>query len=330
MSEHWARPKVRASPPAWIAIDCTNFAGLSHLDEELTAEAASLVRASVAPASARAFRGDIAQFLAWGGALPSSPAKIASYIADHASVHAVATIQRRVASISKAHEMAGHPNPCRSETVKATLRGLRRVKGTTQRQAKPLLRDDLFLALDVMGDRVRDHRDRVLLLLGFAGGFRRSELVALSVNDLQPVREGLVVTIRRSKTDQEGAGRRIGVPLGRTRHCPVKALESWFATAMIVDGPVFRPITRHGSVGGERLTGDAVSSLVRERVAAAGIDAEGYSGHSLRAGFATSAAQAGVSTLKIRAQTGHATDAMLARYIRDGELFVGNAAGALL
>lgn len=330
MSVHWAMQRVSAAGAEKCAIDCTDFAGLNCLDEELTAAAASLVRASVAPASAKAFRGDIAQFLAWGGALPSSPAMIARYIADFASVHAVATIQRRVASISKAHEMAGHPNPCRSETVKATLRGLRRIKGTTQRQAKPLLRDDLFLALDAMGDRVRDHRDRALLLLGFAGGFRRSELVALNVNDLQPVREGLVVSIRRSKTDQEGAGRRIGIPLGRTRHCPVKALESWFANAMIDDGPVFRPITRHGFVGGDRLTGDAVSSLVRERVAAAGIDAEGYSGHSLRAGFATSAAQAGVSTLKIRAQTGHATDAMLARYIRDGELFAGNAAGVLL
>lgn len=255
---------------------------------------------------------------------------ITRYIAEHAGHHAVATIQRRLASIAKAHDMAGLPNPCRAEVVKATLRGLRRVKGTAQRQATPLLRDDLFLVLDSMDDSLRDQRDRALLLLGFAGGFRRSELVALDVADIQAVREGLIVTIRRSKTDQEGAGRRIGIPHGRTLHCPVKAVEGWLARAGTEEGPVFRPITRHGALANTRLSGDAVSVLIRERVAAAGIDREGFSGHSLRAGFATSAAQAGVSTLKIRAQTGHASDEMLSRYVRQGELFTGNAAGAVL
>jgi len=138
------------------------------------------------------------------------------------------------------------------------------------------------------------------------------------------------MTIRRSKTDQEGAGRRIGIPHGRTRHCPVAAVEAWLAASSIDTGPLFRPITRHGHVAANPLTGDAVSVLLRERLARAGIGPEGYSGHSLRAGFATSAAQAGVSTLKIRAQTGHASDAMLARYVREGELFNGNAAGVLL
>jgi integrase len=244
----------------------------------------------------------------------------------------VATIQRRVASISKAHEMAGLPNPVRAEIVKATLRGLRRKHGTAQRQAKPLMRDDLLLVLDSLRETLRDQRDRALLLLGFAGGFRRSELVALERADIETVRQGLIVTIRRSKTDQDGAGRRIGIPHGRTRHCPVAAVEAWLSASAIDTGPgpMFRPITRHGHVAANPLTGDAVSVLLRERLAAAGIDPEGYSGHSLRAGFATSAAQAGVSTLKIRAMTGHATDAMLARYIREGELFTGNAAGALL
>lgn len=312
------------------AINCANLEIQPMADEALTDDATDLLRASIAPASARALRGDLDQFAAWGGTLPATPAMIARYIAEHAGQHAVATIQRRLASISKAHEMAGLPNPCRAEIVKATLRGLRRVKGTAQHQAKPLLRDDLFLVLDSMDESLRDQRDRALLLLGFAGGFRRSELVALDVADIQPVREGLVVTIRRSKTDQEGAGRRIGIPHGRTRHCPVKAVEAWLANAGIEAGPVFRPITRHGALATSRLTGDAVSILICERLAAAGMDPEGFSGHSLRAGFATSAAQAGVSTLKIRAQTGHASDAMLARYVRTGDMFTGNAAGAVL
>ena len=167
---------------------------------------------------------------------------ICAYIGDHAGQHAVATIQRRIASISKAHEMAGVPNPCRAEIVNATLRGLRRAHGTAQRQAKPLLRDDLLLVLDSLGDSMRDHRDRALLLLGFAGGFRRSGLFGLDCADVEAARQGLIVTIRRSKTDQEGAGRRLGIPHGRTRHCPVGALEAWLAIAGIEQGPLFRPV----------------------------------------------------------------------------------------
>jgi Phage integrase family len=165
---------------------------------------------------------------------------------------------------------------------------------------------------------------------GGAGGFRRSELVALDCGDVEPVRQGVIITIRRSKTDQEGAGRRVGIPFGRTRHCPVLALERWLTVSGIEAGPMFRPVDRHGRIASERLSGEAVSLILKERVADAGIDPTGFSGHSLRAGFATSAVQAGVSTLRIRSQTGHASDAMLARYVRDGELFFENPAGALL
>lgn len=313
-----------------FAVNCNVDTFLTAEREALTDAATDLLRHSLSPATERALRGDLAHFQSWGGSVPATPATVCAYIGDHAGQHAVATIQRRVASISKAHEVAGLPNPCRAEIVKATLRGLRRKHGIAQRQAKPLLRDDLLLVLDRMGESLRDQRDRALLLLGFAGGFRRSELVALELADIETTRQGLIVTIRRSKTDQEGEGRRIGIPHGRTRHCPVAAVEAWLSASAIDSGPLFRPITRHGHVATNPLTGDAVSVLLRERLAAAGIGPEGYSGHSLRAGFATSAAQAGVSILKIRAQTGHASDAMLARYVREGELFTGNAAGVLL
>ena len=174
------------------------------------------------------------------------------------------------------------------------MRGVKRTRGIAQREAKPLLREDLFRVVDAMGDGVKDARDRALLLIGFAGGFRRSEIVALNCDDVERVRQGLVVTLRRSKTDQEGAGRKVGIPFGRTRHCPVLALDRWLAAAGIDAGPVFRPVDRHGRVASERLSGEAVSLVVKERVAAAGIDPIGFSGHSLRAGFATSAVQAGV------------------------------------
>lgn len=255
---------------------------------------------------------------------------IASYIAAHAGILAVATITRRVATLSKAHQAMGEQNPCHAALVKATLRGLRRKQGTAQKQAKPLMKDELFAVLDAMGDGFRDVRDRALLLLGFAGGFRRSELVGLDMADIEMVRQGIIITLRHSKTDQEGAGRKIGIPHGRTQYCPIASVTAWLARSKITQGAVFCPVTRYGHLQPVRLSGDAVSEVIRERLAAAGIDPEGYSGHSLRAGFATSAAQAGVSTMKIRAQTGHASDAMLGRYIRDGELFVGNAAGVML
>jgi integrase len=307
------------------AITCTE-----ETPSQVPDRVAALVEASIAENTRRAYRSDLSHFEAWGGQLPANPSNVASYLAAHAECLSVATLVRRMATISKAHEAKGLPNPCRAEIVRATLRGVKRTRGIAQREAKPLLRDDLFRVLDAMGDGVKDARDRALLLVGFAGGFRRSELVGLDCADIERVRQGLIVTLRRSKTDQDGVGRKIGIPLGRSKWCPVAALESWIEAAGIENGSIFRRVDRHGHVAMERLSGEAVSMVVKERVAAAGIDASGFSGHSLRAGFATSATQAGISSLKIRAQTGHASDAMLGRYIRDGELFVGNAAGALL
>lgn len=304
----------------FCAIDCKT------LDDEVR----TYVRQSLAPSTLRAYRVDLDHFATWGGTIPSSDEQVAAYLAAHAETLAVATLVRRLASISQAHAILGLESPTGSALVRATLRGIRRARGVAQKQAKPLLRDDLFLILDRMGDDVRSIRDRALLLLGFGGGFRRSELIAIDCTDLEPVRQGHVVTIRRSKTDQEGTGRKLGIPTGRTQWCPVAAVTRWLDVAGLTEGPVFRPVDRHGNIGADRLSGEAVSIVVHERVAAAGIDPTGYSGHSLRSGFATSAAQAGVSMLKIRAQTGHASDAMLARYVRDGELFLGNAAGTLL
>jgi site-specific recombinase XerD len=308
-----------SSPSLEFAINCTN--------EDCVRD---LIEHSVSDNTRIAYESDLKHFTAWGGNLPASPAMIASYIAAQAQVFAVATITRRVATLSKAHQAMGEENPCQAALVKATLRGLRRKQGTAQKQAKPLLKEELFAVLNQLGESIKDVRDRALLVLGFAGGFRRSELVGLDVADIEVVRQGIIITLRRSKTDQEGAGRKIGIPHGRTKHCPVVAVTTWLERSKITQGAVFCPVTRYGHLQPVRLSGDAVSDLIRERIAAIGMNPEGYSGHSLRAGFATSAAQAGVSTLKIRAQTGHASDAMLSRYVHDGELFLGNAAGVML
>ncbi len=291
---------------------------------------ADYIRESLAGSTRTAYISDLAHFERWGGQIPASPDTIAEYLAAHAHVLSVATLNRRLAALSKVHASRGYSTPTSSEIVKATVKGLKRIKGTAQRQATPLIKEDLFAVLEAMGSSLKDVRDRALLLLGFAGGFRRSELVGLNCNDVIPVRQGLEVMLRRSKTDQNGAGRKIGIPHGRGRWCPVLAVEQWLTMSAISEGALFRPVDRHHKIAAQRLSGEAVCSVVRSRLSAAGYDPGSYSGHSLRAGLATSAAQAGVSSWKIRAQTGHASDAMLSRYIRNGELFTDNAAGALL
>ena len=291
---------------------------------------ADFVRDSIAANTKRSYTSDLAHFESWGGSLPASVDIVASYLAAHADTLSVATLVRRLASISKAHEARGFPNPTRSELVRATMRGIKRTRSCAQREARPLLKDDLLLVLDAFGVGLKATRDRALMLIGFAGALRRSELVGLDVGDVEHVRQGVVLHLRRSKTDQEGRGQKIGIPHGRTRWCPVSAFDAWVSASGITEGAVFRPVDRHGHIKEARLSGEAVGLVVRERVAAAGLDPAQYSGHSLRAGLATSAAQAGVPTWRIKAQTRHVSEAMLAKYIRGGELFTDNAAGALL
>lgn len=313
--------------PAIFAVNCMERTASAT---RLTPEALSFISNSLSSATKRAYASDLAHFHRWGGAIPASPSMIASYIAACAAAEKPATLARRIASLSKAHEALGCANPTKAEIVRGTLRGIGRTLDTAQKQAKPLLREDLFQILEQMDDSPKAQRDKALLLVGFAGAFRQSELVSLDVADINYVRQGIVLTLRKSKTDQTGAGRKIGIPFGRTRWCPVKHLAGWLDHAEIEKGPIFRVINRHGHIADERLSGEAVSNIVKQGAEAAGFDSEGYSGHSLRAGLATSAALAGASTWKIRAQTGHASDAMLSRYIRDADMFTGNAAGCVL
>jgi integrase len=320
MSEPITSDNYYLSRPKPGLSDCT----------DLPEAVASYIRDSLAENTRRAYQSDLHHFEVWGGSLPASPETVAAYLAAHAERLTVTTLIRRLAALSKAHQARGLSNPIRSELVRATLRGIKRKRRRAQLQAKPLLRDDLLLVLDAMGDDLKDLRDRALLLVGFAAGLRRSELVALDVADVEHVRHGIVLHLRRSKTDQDGQGHNIGIPYGRNRWCPVTCLDAWLSASGIAENAIFRPVHRHGRVHNARLSGEAVAVLVRERIAAAGLDPVGYSGHSLRAGFATSAAQAGVPAWRIKAQTRHASDVMLAHYIRQGELFNDNAAGALL
>ncbi|MBB3066656.1 site-specific integrase [Limibacillus halophilus] len=288
------------------------------------------VRNAISENTRRAYRSDLEHFIAWGGTIPCVPEVLATYLSDQAGAYAVSTIKRRLAALTAAHEAKGCPSPTTSKLIKATLRGIQRIHGTPQSQSKPLLVEDLIKIVSGLGESPKDLRDKALLLVGFAGGFRRSELVAIDCNDIEWVRQGMVITIRRSKTDQTGTGRRIGIPYARGEFCPVRSLDLWILTSgMKSEGPTFRSVSKHGRISNKRLSAEAVAKIVKERVRGIGLNPARYSAHSLRAGLATSAAMKGATTISIRKQTGHRSDAMLARYVREGELFSENAAARL-
>ena len=287
------------------------------------------LKASLSDNSRRAYRSDLNHFLFFGGTIPATPETVASYLAAYAGQHTVATLCRRLVSIRKAHTAQSYPSPTDSELVRATLRGIRHTHGSAQRQVTAAVKEDV-LAMVAALDGIKGIRDRALLLIGFAGAFRRSELVSLTVNDIEQAQQGLIVQLRFSKTDQDGRGRKIAIPYARGSVCPVLAFQQWLSVSGITTGHVFRSVNRHGVIAEAPLSPQSVALIVKARAEIAGLDPANYSGHSLRSGLVTSAALAGVSSWKIREQTGHKSDAMLARYIRDANIFVSNAAGAVL
>lgn len=287
------------------------------------------VRAAISPATRKAYQSDLRDFLSWGGSIPCRSEDVARYLASKGCALSPGTLARRAVAIGRAHTSQGHDNPACSDLVRSVLRGLRHTHGRAQRRAAPLLKRDM---LDICAETVglKGLRDRALLLIGFAAALRRSELVALDVHHLNFVSEGLVVTVARSKTDQAGQGRQIAVPFGRTTACPVKSLSSWLDAAAISAGPAFRSVSKSGAVSDNRLSAQSIALIVKHHATRLGLNADAYSGHSLRAGLVTSAVQAGASLAKIQQQTGHKSHAVLVRYIRDASLFESNAAGHVL
>lgn len=296
--------------------------------------ARAYVEHSTADNTKRAYAADWRDFTAWCddrqlASLPAEPGTLAAYLAQLADDgYKVATIERRLSSISKAHRLADKPNPAKTEQIHLVMKGIRRALGSAQTQKAPAVTEIIRAMVDQLPAGPAGARDRALLLLGFAGAFRRSELVSLDVGDLLITGAGLVVTLRRSKTDQEGEGSTKGIPLGSNpATCPVRAVRAWLDQAQLVSGPIFRPIDRHGNIKPARLTGHAVAQIVKRSAQRAGLEIADFSGHSLRAGFATAAAAAGVGERSIMQQTGHKSERMVRRYIRRGSLFRDNAAG---
>ena len=257
--------------------------------------------------------------------LPAEAETVAAYAADAASRIRPSTITTHVVAISQAHALARFDDPTRDVRVKSVLRGIRRTHGRPSTGKHPLLVGDVIAivrALDLT--TMAGLRDRALLLLGFAGALRRSELVALTVADLEFRPSGLALRIRKSKTDQEGRGRLVGVSYGSDGTCPVVAVRLWMQVSGIMEGQVLRAVDRHGRVRAGGLAPKSVCRIVKRLAALAGLDGTEYGGHSLRSGFATSAAAAGVSERDIATVTGHRSLVVLRRYIRHGTLLDGD------
>lgn len=264
-------------------------------------------------------------------ALPAPAETVALYLTARAQQgRKVSTLALALAAISQAHQMAGHESPRSSTVVREAFKGIRRTHGSAPRQKAPVLAAQLRTMVEALPADLRGLRDRALLLVGFAGAFRRSELVAVTVGDVVFSVEGVTVTIRRSKTDQEGHGRKIGLPYGSTAAtCPVRALRAWLDASRVTEGTVLRSVDRHGNVG-PALSGRDVARVVKRAAQAVQLDPKAFAGHSLRAGLATSAAKAGKAAHAIMKTTGHRSVAMVQRYVRDAELFRDNAAAGLL
>lgn len=286
------------------------------------------VQAAKAPSTRRRYRSAWRGFEAWCQirrvqALPAAPVTVAAYIADEATRLKVASLELALAAIRQAHQLAGFTTPTLTPEVRTVMQGIRRSHGTAPAKKDPLLVGDVKVIAARLADTAKGARDRALLLVGFAGGLRRSELVALNVEDVRFGSEGMTITIRRSKTDQVAAGRTIGIGHGSSEEsCPVTSLRRWLAVSGIESGAIFRGVDRHGNIR-KRLTTKSVAKIIKGLGELVGLEPKKLAGHSLRSGFATSAAAAGIEERQIAEVTGHKSIAVLRGYVRQGKLFDG-------
>jgi site-specific recombinase XerD len=290
-------------------------------------------------ATRRAYRSDWADFVRWCDgcsrpSLPADPLTLAAYVAELAdNGRKYSTIRRRVAAIAYAHRLKALAPPDSAEPVKAVLRGIRRRIGVAVERKAPATARAIAQMLKRLPDTLAGKRDRALLLIGFAAALRRSELVALNVEDLEFTDAGLIIHLRRSKTDQDGAGQAVAVPFGKKLK-PVDALRAWLDASLslelenrdhIVPPPVFRSIGKGGRLQPHRLTARSVADIVKHRAAAAGLDASTFSGHSLRAGFVTTALERGADLFNIMRVTRHVEVDTLHAYDRRAQAFKNHA-----
>ena len=263
--------------------------------------------------------------------LPSDPKIVSLYLTYLSTKDAkISTLKRRLVSIGVIHKLKGYYLDTKHPSIIENIMGIKRRKGSIQLSKKPILISSLKKIINVIDDQnkkeIKKLRDRSIILIGFSGGFRRNEIVSLDYDDLDFVPDGLKINLRRSKTDQFGEGFTKALPyFDNTHYCPVLSLKKWIEISKITSGAVFRRFSKGSKLSENRLTDQTVALLIKEYLNLAGIDSKNYSGHSLRSGFATSAAESGAQERSIMAMTGHKSTEMVRRYIKEANLFKNNA-----
>jgi len=294
------------------------------------------LKSSKAINTLRAYQSDLKDFglfCAQNGfkSLPSEPKIVSLYLTYLSTKEAkMSTLKRRLVSIGVIHRLKGYYLDTKHPSIIENIMGIKRRKGSLQKEKKPILISHLKLLIKVIDEQkvkdIKKLRDRTIILVGFSGGFRRNEIISLDYDDLDFVEEGLKIKIKRSKTDQFGEGSVKALPyFDNSNYCPVISLKNWIKVSKINSGPLFRRFIKGSKLSENRLTDQTVALLIKEYLRLAGIDSKNYSGHSLRSGFATSAAESGADERSIMAMTGHKSTEMVRRYIKEANLFKNNA-----
>ena len=294
------------------------------------------LQSSKAINTVRAYKSDFKDFglfCAQNGfkSLPSEPKIVSLYLTFLSTKDSkMSTLKRRLVSIGVIHKLKGFYLDTKHPSIIENIMGIKRRKGSIQKGKKPLLISNLKVLINVIDEKINEEikklRDRTIILIGFSGGFRRNEIVSLDYDDLDFVPEGVKIDIKRSKTDQFGEGSVKALPyFDNSKYCPVVSLKKWIGISKINSGSLFRRFLKGSKLSEKRLTDQTVALLIKEYLQLAGIDSKNYSGHSLRSGFATSAAEAGAEERSIMAMTGHKSTEMVRRYIKEANLFKNNA-----
>jgi len=303
--------------------------------KSLHEETLNNLKSSKANNTLRAYKSDFRDFGAFCAkhgldSLPTEPKIVSLYITNLSKNSKMSTLKRRLVSISMVHRLKGHYLDTKHPIIIENLMGIKRVKGSIQKGKKPILINHLKSIINVIDQQeineIKKSRDKTIVLVGFGGGFRRTELISIDHEDLEFVPEGVKITLKRSKTDQFGEGMVKGLPyFSNELYCPVINLKKWLELSNIKSGPIFRRFAKGSVLTNNRLTDQSVVLIIKDYLNLAGIENKNYSGHSLRSGFATVAAESGADERSIMAMTGHKTTQMVRRYIREANIFKNNA-----
>lgn len=301
-------------------------------NEKLTDKARQSIYVSRADNTIKAYESDWNDFCDWCdyhqvSAFPAIPETIVNYINDLADNAKANTVARRISALTENFDAAGlQDNPCRFPIVKNALRGIKRMKGVIQHGKLPILFDDIKEMLTYLdGDELQQARDKAILLVGFYGAMRRSEIANIEVDDIQFTRLGMLITLRKSKTDQFDRGQMIAIPNVQDKEiCAVQALKEWLRLSGITTGPVFRGFTRNHGIRKTKISDKSIALIVKHYAGLLGMDPDDYGAHSLRHGFATSAAQHHVEERQIMRQTRHKSQTIVRRYIDEADRLIDN------